>query len=133
MGAHNLRQNAPAQGALNTAKKAIRTLVEISQTRFELAIVELEEEKAHLFKLLLLCGICLLCTLFSILGAFVLIFLSVPPEFRLIAFRWITGLLFLLAIVTGAWALIRAHRASLLQETRTQLKKDLQALGVSDE
>lgn len=126
-------RNGPTQNVISTAKKAIRTLVSICQTRLELAIVELEEEKANIVKLFVLSSLCLLFTLFAILSGLVLLFWSIGPEMRFIAFAWTTAALFLLAVVSGVWVLLKIRSASLLHNTREQLKNDLQILGASDE
>jgi len=126
-------KNGPTQNVISTAKRAIRTLVSICQTRLELAIVELEEEKANIVKLFVLCSLCLLFTLFAILSGLVLLFWSISPDMRLVVFAWTTGVLFFLAVVSGIWILLKIRSASLLQNTRQQLKNDLQILGANDE
>jgi uncharacterized membrane protein YqjE len=129
----NHHRNGPTQNVINTAKRAVRTLVSICQTRLELAIVELEEEKENIIKLFIISSLCLLFTLFAVLSGLVLLFLSVSPELRFMVFSWTTVALFLLAMVSGVWVLLKIRRASLLQNTRQQLKNDLKILGASDE
>lgn len=130
---NNLHRTGPSHSVVNSAIKAVRTLVAICQTRLELAITELEEEKANVLNVFILSGLCLLFTLFSILSALVLLFWAVSPDLRFLAFSWMTGMLFILAITTGCWALFKVRRTSLLQDTRHQLKEDLKILGVNDE
>ena len=126
-------RNGPTQNVISTTKRALRTFVSICQTRLELAIVELEEEKENIIKLFVLSSLCLLFTLFAVLSGLVLLFWSVSPELRFMAFAWTTAALFILAVASGAWVMLKIRRASLLQNIRQQLKNDLKMLGASDE
>ncbi|WP_269936306.1 phage holin family protein [Serratia liquefaciens] len=126
-------RNGPTHNVISTAKKAIRTLVSICQTRLELAIIELEEEKANIVKLFVISSLFLLFTLFAILSGLVLLFLSVSPEMRFMVFTWTTAAISLLAVASGVWVLLKIRSVSLLKNTRHQLKNDLKILGASDE
>lgn len=126
-------QRGPAKKLADTAKNAVRTLVEICQTRLELVIVELEEEKYSFFKLFFFSAVCMLFSLFGVFITLALTFWSVPPELRFEVFMWIGGLLFFFSFLTGGWVLFKIRNLSLFQDTRKQLKKDLKVLGVSDD
>jgi uncharacterized membrane protein YqjE len=46
----------PANNVLGIGQRILTTLVGIAETRVRLAVVELEEEKANLFQMLLMLG-----------------------------------------------------------------------------
>lgn len=123
----------PAQGALNIGRRIIALLVDTVETRFSLAITELEEEKTRLIQLFLMAGITLLCALFGLLTLLVFIFLSVDPQYRLIALGLCAGVLLLCAAIGAFITLKRARAATLLKETRQQLKIDKILLGQRNE
>ncbi|MCB5624635.1 phage holin family protein, partial [Bifidobacterium animalis] len=55
-------------------------MVEMVETRLRLAVVELEEEKANLFQLLLMLGLTMLFAAFGLMSLMVLIILAVDPQ-----------------------------------------------------
>ncbi|WP_228350995.1 MULTISPECIES: phage holin family protein [Limnobaculum] len=114
----------PGKGALATIQRIFTLLHRMVQTRLELIAVELEEEKANLFQLLMLVGLTLVFTGFCLMGLFILVCLAIDPVNRVLALSLITGILFLLAVITGIWAMVRVKRSTFLKETRHQLKLD---------
>src|SRR5699024_12297574 len=56
---------------------------EMVETRLRLAVVELEEEKANLFQLLLMLGLTMLFAAFGLMSLMVLIIWAVDPQYRL--------------------------------------------------
>ena|SRR5688572_25754407 len=53
-------------GLLATGKRILRTLYSLAETRLELFLVELQEERIRLFDALLLVGVCLVCTFMAL-------------------------------------------------------------------
>ncbi len=57
--------HGPAKNVLGIGQRILTTLVGIVETRVRLAVVELEEEKANLFQLLLMLGLTMLFAAFG--------------------------------------------------------------------
>ncbi|AFJ45581.1 phage holin family protein [Shimwellia blattae] len=114
----------PGKSVLNTGQRILTLLVGIAETRLRLAIVELEEEKSRLFRLLLATGLTLLFTAFGLMSLLVMIIWAVDPQYRLQVLIWTTAILFVLAIAGGLWTLSAAKRSTLLFHSRQELKKD---------
>ncbi len=92
-------------------------MVEIVETR-RLAVVELEEEKANLFQLLLMLGLTMLFAAFGLMSLMVLIIWAVDPQYRLNAMIATTVVLLLLALIGGIWTLRKSRKSTLLRHTR---------------
>lgn len=118
------KRQGPASGAIASAQRILMLLVGIVETRLRLAVIELEEEKNHLFQLLLMTGLTLIFSAFGLMSLIALIIWGLEPEYRLLALAWITATLLGLALVVGLWTLIKARRATLLKETRKELSTD---------
>lgn len=114
----------PGKSVLNIGQRVLTLLVSIVETRLRLAVVELEEEKARLFQLLLVTGLTLLFTAFGLMSLLVLIMWVIEPQYRLPVLAWTTGVLFILAIAGGLWTVSTAKRSSFMRHTRQELKKD---------
>ncbi|MFI8417228.1 phage holin family protein [Serratia sp. NPDC078593] len=125
---HN-RAQGPAKGVLDIGQRIITILVSMVETRVRLAVVELEEEKANLFQLLLMAGLSLLFTAFGLMSLLILIFWAIDPVYRVMALGTTTAVLLLFAIIGIIWTLAKAKRTTLLSETRKQLEQDRAALG----
>ena len=127
-------QHAPGPGKniLGIGQHIVTLVVQMVETRLRLAVVELEEEKANLFQLLLMAGLTLLFTAFGLMSLLVLIIWAVDPQYRLIVMIATTATLLLLAIVGGIWTLRKARRSTLLRHTRHELAND-RALLEDDE
>lgn len=121
-------RQGPASGAIDSAKRILTLVVGIVETRMRLAIVELEEEKAHLVQLLLMIGLTLIFATFGLMSLIALIIWGLEPQYRLLALGWITTILLGLALFIGLWAWLKARRATLLKETRKALKTDRELL-----
>ena len=119
-------QHAPGPGKniLGIGQRIVTLVVQMVETRLRLAVVELEEEKANLFQLLLMAGLTLLFTAFGLMSLLVLIMWAVDPQYRLIVMVATTATLLLLAIVGGIWTLRKARRSTLLRHTRHELAND---------
>ncbi len=123
----------PGKGILDTAQRIVTVLVGIVETRVRLAVIELEEEKANIFQLLLMAGITLIFTAFGLMSLLVVLFWAIDPAYRLMAMGTTTGVLLFLAVVLGLWTLSKAKRSTLLSMTRKQLDTDRALLEKDDE
>lgn len=123
----------PGKGILDTASRIVTVLVGIVETRVRLAVIELEEEKANIFQLLLMAGITLIFTAFGLMSLLVVLFWAIDPAYRLMAMGTTTGVLLFLAVVFGLWTLSKAKRSTLLSMTRKQLDIDRILLEKDDE
>ena len=118
----------PGKGVFNIGQRMVTILVEMVETRLKLAVVELEEEKANLFQMLLMLGLTLLFAAFGLMSLMVLLIWAIDPQYRLNAMIATTVVLFALALIGGVWTLARARRATLLRHTRKELANDLALL-----
>ncbi|MGX8940290.1 phage holin family protein [Symbiopectobacterium sp. Eva_TO] len=118
------QRQGPASGAIASAQRILTLLVGIVETRLRLVVIELEEEKNHLFQLLLLTGLTLIFAAFGLMSLIALIIWGLEPEYRLLALAWITATLLGLALIIGLWTLMKARRATLLKATRKELRTD---------
>jgi len=123
----------PGKGILDTAQRIVTVLVGMVETRVRLAVIELEEEKANIFQLLLMAGITLIFTAFGLMSLLVVLFWAIDPAYRLVAMGTTTGVLLFLAVVLGLWTLSKAKRSTLLSMTRKQLDIDRSLLEKDDQ
>ncbi|MBM3070061.1 phage holin family protein [Lelliottia sp. RWM.1] len=114
----------PAKNILGIGQRILTTLVGIAETRIRLAVVELEEEKANLFQLLLMLGLTLLFAAFGLMSLLVLIIWAIDPQYRLNAMIATTAVLLLGALIGGIWTMRKARRSTLLRHTRQELATD---------
>ena len=118
----------PANNVLGIGQRILTTLVGIAETRVRLAVVELEEEKANLFQMLLMLGLTMLFAAFGLMSLMVLIIWAIDPQYRLNAMIATTVVLLLLALIGGLWTLSKARKTTLLRHTRNELANDRRAL-----
>ncbi|ADW75520.1 MULTISPECIES: phage holin family protein [Rahnella] len=123
----------PGKGLFDIVSRIATVVVSIVETRVRLAVVELEEEKANIFQLLLMAGITLIFTAFGLMSLLVVLFWAIDPAYRLTAIATTTGVLLLLAVILGAMTLAKAKRSTLLSLTRKQLDVDRALLEKDDE
>lgn len=69
----------PGKSVLGIGQRIVSIMVEMVETRLRLAVVELEEEKANLFQLLLMLGLTMLFAAFGLMSLMVLIIWAVDP------------------------------------------------------
>ncbi|EMH4163392.1 phage holin family protein [Pluralibacter gergoviae] len=119
----------PGKGVFNIGQRMVTILIEMVETRLRLAVVELEEEKANLFQMLLMLGLTLLFAAFGLMSLMVLLIWAIDPQYRLDAMIGTTVVLFALALIGGIWTMVRARRATLMSHTRKELANDLALLG----
>ena len=126
--------DAPAPAAWGPAARGVAaTLLDIGQTRLQLATTELEEEGLRLTGQAIAAAAALFAFALGIVLACVAAVLLVPPTDRPL----VLGLLALACFACGAWAVwrwrrISATRPPLLQATLAELQKDRAALLGSD-
>lgn len=108
----------PAKNVLGIGKRILTTLVGIAETRVRLAVVELEEEKANLFQMLLMLGLTMLFAAFGLMSLMVLIIWAIDPQYRLNAMIATTVVLLVAALIGGIWTLHKARTSTFLRHTR---------------
>lgn len=114
----------PGKSVLGIGQRIISIIIEMAETRLRLAVVELEEEKANLFQLLLMLGLTMLFAAFGLMSLMVLIIWAVDPQYRLNVMIGTTAVLLLLAVAGGIWTLVKARRTTFLRHTRQELAND---------
>ena len=115
----------PGKSVLGIGQRIVSIMVEMVETRLRL---ELEEEKANLFQLLLMLGLTMLFAAFGLMSLMVLIIWAVDPQYRLNAMIATTVVLLLLALIGGIWTLRKSRKSTLLRHTRHELANDRQLL-----
>ena len=105
-------------------QRILTTLVGIAETRVRLAVVELEEEKANLFQMLLMLGLTMLFAAFGLMSLMVLIIWAIDPQYRLNAMIATTVVLLVAALIGGIWTLRKARKSTFLRHTRQELAND---------
>ncbi len=114
----------PGKSVLGIGQRIVSIMVEMVETRLRLAVVELEEEKANLFQLLMMLGLTMLFAAFGLMSLMVLIIWAIDPQYRLNAMIATTVVLLLAALIAGIWTLRKARSSSLLRHTRQELAND---------
>ncbi|ECK6648201.1 hypothetical protein FR125_17985 [Salmonella enterica] len=118
----------PGKSVLGIGQRIVTIIVEMVETRLRLAVVELEEEKANLFQLLLMVGLTMLFVAFGLMSLMVLVIWAIDPQYRLNAMIATTVVLLVLALIGGIWTLRKARQSTLLRHTRHELANDRQIL-----
>lgn len=126
--ADSRQDKGPGKSVLGIGQRIVTIIVEMVETRLQLAVVELEEEKANIFQLLLMAGLTMLFAMFGLMSLMVLIIWAVDPQYRLDAIIATTVALLALALILGVWTLVRARRTTLLRHTRRELANDKKLL-----
>lgn len=116
--------NGPGKSVFGIGQRIVTIMVDMVETRLRLAVVELEEEKANLFQMLLMLGLTMLFAAFGLMSLMVLIIWAIDPQYRLNAMIATTAVLLLLALIGGVWTLRKARRSTLLRHTRNELAND---------
>lgn len=122
--AESRQAQGPGKSALGVGQRILTTLVHMAETRLRLAVVELEEEKANLFQLLLMVGLTMLFAAFGLMSLMVLIIWAIDAQYRLNAMIATTVVLLVLALIGGIWTLRKARATTLLRHTRQELAND---------
>ncbi len=126
--ADSRQAQGPSKSVLGIGQRIVTIIVEMVETRLRLAVVELEEEKANLFQLLLMVGLTMLFAAFGLMSLMVLVIWAIDPQYRLNAMIATTVVLLVLALIGGIWTLRKARQSTLLRHTRHELANDRQIL-----
>lgn len=108
--ADSRQAQGPGKSVLGIGQRIVTIIVEMVETRLRLAVVELEEEKANLFQLLLMVGLTMLFAAFGLMSLMVLVIWAIDPQYRLNAMIATTVVLLVLALIGGIWTLRKARR-----------------------
>jgi uncharacterized membrane protein YqjE len=118
------QSNGPGKSVLGIGQRIVTIIVEMVETRVRLAVVELEEEKANIFQLLLMVGVTMLLAAFGLMSLMVLIIWAIDPQYRLNAMIATTAVLLVGALIGGIWTMRKVRRSTLLRHTRQELSND---------
>ncbi|MGL4725409.1 MAG: phage holin family protein [Scandinavium sp.] len=124
--------HGPGKSVFGIGQRIVTIIVEMVETRLRLAVVELEEEKANLFQMLLMLGLTMLFAAFGLMSLMVLVIWAIDPQYRLNAMIATTVVLLALALIGAIWTLRKARRSTFLRHTRNELAND-RALLEDDE
>lgn len=120
--------SGPAERVILAARRLLRNLLDTGETRLRLAVIELQEERARLFSLLLLSGIALMLFAFGIGMLMLLIIVAFWQDHRLLAIGIAAGVL----IVSGLLVALRvrsiSREPSLLRSTLARFSEDKELL-----
>jgi uncharacterized membrane protein YqjE len=123
------RTPVESKGLLESLTILTGTLVAIAHTRLDLLSVDLEEERAHLFSLLVLALTALFCLGIGVVLVTILLVVAFWDTHRLLALGALAG--FYLVIGMGVWA-FALHKARtkprLFAASLSELFKDRQQL-----
>ncbi|CUB06437.1 phage holin family protein [Tepidiphilus thermophilus] len=123
------RPAGPMERVFGASKRLLEHLLEGGEMRLRLAVLELEEERARLFDLLLLAGLSLALAALGLAFVGVFVVAAFWETHRLAAIAAVAAV-FLLGAAFAAWRLRRlARRRSLLRATLEQLATDRQLLA----
>lgn len=114
----------PGRSVLGMGQRLVTIVVGMVETRLRLAVVELEEEKANLFQLLLMLGLTMLFMAFGLMSLMVLVIWVVDPQYRLHVMIGTTVTLLVCALICGIWTLKKSRESTLLRHTRSELASD---------
>lgn len=126
--ADSRQTQGPGKGVLSVGQRLVTIIVGMVETRVRLAVVELEEEKAHIVQLLLMLGLTMLFAAFGLMSLMVLIIWAVDAQYRLNAMIATTVVLLALALIGGIWTLRKSRQSTLLRHTRRELENDRELL-----
>lgn len=123
------RPAGPMERVFGASKRLLEHLLEGGELRLRLAVLELEEERARLFDLLLLAGLSLALGALGLAFVGVLVIVACWETHRLTAIAGV-AVAFLGAAAFAAWRLRRlARQRTLLRATLSQLATDRQLLA----
>ncbi|MBK0167464.1 phage holin family protein [Klebsiella sp. S69] len=127
-------ENKSTQSILPSARlsdittRLLTNIYKAASTRLDLITIEINQEKNRILSLILMIGLALIFTTFGLMSLLLYALLFIEPLHQQTILLYFTGVLFLLAIVFCIIIRISASRASLLSETREQLKNDLTSI-----
>jgi uncharacterized membrane protein YqjE len=120
---------SPPPGLMDSVKRMMRTLLDIMQTRLELLVYELEEERLRLGQMLLLGSVALFCFGLSILLCTVLIVVLCWDSHRELVLASLSMLFFITGIFVAYKLRDMARtRPRLFTSSLAELTHDLEQL-----
>ncbi|MFC4486052.1 MULTISPECIES: phage holin family protein [Tepidiphilus] len=123
------RPAGPMERVFGASKRLIEHLLEGGEMRLRLAVLELEEERARLFDLLLLAGLSLALGALGLAFVGVFVVAAFWETHRLTAIAAVAAVLLVGAVYSGWRLRALARRRSLLRATLAQLATDRQLLA----
>jgi uncharacterized membrane protein YqjE len=123
------RTPGESKGLLESMTNLAGTLVAIAHTRLDLLSVDLEEERAHLFSLVVLTLVALLCLGIAVVLATILLVVAFWDTHRLLALGALAGFFLVVGMSVWAFALHKARtKPRLFAASLSELFKDRQHL-----
>lgn len=123
------KTSGESKGLLESLTVLVTTFVAIAHTRLELLSTDFEEDRQHLFSLLVLALAALFCLVVGVVLAAILLVTAFWDTHRLMVLGSLTG--FFLAVGAAAWRLV-THKARtkprLFAASLSELFKDQQQL-----
>jgi uncharacterized membrane protein YqjE len=117
------------KGLLDSLAALAATLLTIVQTRLDLLSSDLEEERAHLFSLLVSALVALFCLALSVVLATFLVVVVFWDSHRLLALGLLSGFFLVAGLATAGYAMHRARtKPRLFAASLSELSKDRQHL-----
>ncbi|OHV10267.1 phage holin family protein [Kushneria phosphatilytica] len=120
--------SGPAEKVISAGRQLFTSVITAGETRLRLAVVELEEERARLFSMLLLAGLALLLIGFGVGMLMLLVIVAFWEDHRLLAI----GIASAVLLLTGALIALRvrsiAREPNLLRSTMNRFTEDRQYL-----
>ncbi|AMD01692.1 phage holin family protein [Halomonas chromatireducens] len=114
----------PVQRLFSAGKRLLNSLLAVGETRLRLVVLELEEEKARLFTLLLLSGLSLLLMLLGLGMLMLLVVVFFWDTHRLAAITISAAVLLGGGLLLALLVIRQARRHTLLKDTLAQLATD---------
>ncbi|HFZ0536162.1 phage holin family protein [Klebsiella aerogenes] len=118
----------PSAKLSDITTRLLTKIYKATSTRLDLLSIEINQEKNRILSLILMIGLALIFTTFGIMGLLLYTLLFIEPLHQQTVLLYFTGVLFILAIVFCIIIRISASRATLLSETREQIKNDLTSI-----
>lgn len=122
-------EQGPNQKLLQLVQRILSHLLEMVEVRLQLIVTELEEEKVHLVRLLLLISGALLFGVVGFISLLFTLYYLLAPEYRLVVIGAVGIVALLAALLCLICASFAAKRSTLLKITRQQLALDKQQLN----
>ncbi len=117
------------KGLLESLKTLAATLVGIAHTRLDLLSTDLEEEREHLFLLVILSLVALFCLGVGVVLATILLVVAFWDTHRLLVLGSLTGIFLAMGFAMWAFALHKVRsKPRLFAASLSELRKDRQQL-----
>ncbi|WP_158675177.1 phage holin family protein [Candidatus Pantoea edessiphila] len=117
-------RQGPSKTIIEIGQKIITKMINIVETRLCLAILEIEEEKSKIIKILLMLGFIFLFAALGFVCLLMAVVWSLNPKFRIITITILSVILLSISFLLVLWVLKKLRSSTLLQYTRKELKTD---------